>query len=195
MILCILVESGSCFGATCCIHLQDKKKVADSFDTALQVQYGRYCSVEDASTIFKEKSVMCHCLCCTRLQLYQSEATIELKLAKEVVTILHEKLNTARSLEHTYSGTQSTHNELTTTTCDKNLEEILTEVSNTATTWKWVTLARSKFSFNKKLMVQRNKPIPMVTNHYAILDNLKCVTVHNSPLNNSTRQKPRALAC
>jgi hypothetical protein len=116
---------------------------------------------------------------------------MELKLAKEVIKILHEKLDTSRSLEHTYSGTLSIHIEFTTT-CDNNLEKILTEVSHAATTWTQVTLAHSKFSFNEKVTVQRNTPIPVITNRYATLNNLKCVTVHNNPLNTSIRQKPRA---
>lgn len=60
-------------------------------------------------------------------QLDLSEAVSLLKSAKEIIKILHEELNTARSLERTHSGTRSIHSDqLNATTCDRTLEKIST---------------------------------------------------------------------
>jgi len=60
-------------------------------------------------------------------QLDLFEAVSLLKSAKEIIKILHEELNTARSLERTHSGTWSiTSDQLNATTCDRTLEKIST---------------------------------------------------------------------
>jgi hypothetical protein len=121
--------------------------------------------------VFKENSVVYQCQCCTKLQLDLSEAVSELKSAKQITKILHEEINTARSLECTQTGSWSIHNDqLNATTCDETLEEISTQVPNAATTWKQYPWLLGNSVSIMKIIMQQCKPIPVITNRYAILD-------------------------
>jgi hypothetical protein len=73
-----------------------------------------YVNCEGVTQIFKENSlegceVMCQC--CIKLKHDLQEDITELKSTREIIKILQEELDTARTTEHTCPGTQSMHNE------------------------------------------------------------------------------------
>ena len=106
------------------------------------------------------------CRCCIKLKHDLQEAITELKSTREIIKILQEELDTARTMEHTCPGTRSINN-------------VKEQIHCTSYSNNWIQVPINRYKKPRNVEENVMNLFPVAVNRYAILSKLKETTDSN----------------